>query len=841
MFEIPLGIFLFLDFHVHRLRPIGVPWETRSTVELGVTTSQTHNDDVGSSCIVQLEATMADCEDVGAACSVNSTTPQSPVIQFPVVMIIVATLSGKRFANPQSIARAKRHWSTVISCGLIRDSLPFSALSQSIPRTSGARTCTFAPRSNLLYDFYKSRYQRGEQLRSRCTFHSSHHWQEGQLRSSMKFSRSAVSTLFLSNTAFALNLMAPMCTQVSPSSPLASITLDNSWPRDLSPETPENLQKSRDSERLPPTDDNRTRRPVFNGHYVLVQPTGLRDPERVLVSQDVAKNLLQLTNEQIESDDFVQWLSGNLVLQETWATPYALSIMGTRYTSNCPYGTGNGYGDGRAISIAEFNGYELQLKGAGRTPFHRGADGRAVLRSSIREFLASEAMHYLGVETTRALSLIRSRKDTVQRPWYSDDAVLKIPDMDDLRLAQYPPEQRKQIIQQLRNTQKADPNILISEPCAITCRVAPSFTRIGHLDLFARRAEKASLETSKQTGQRFNTSTREWKELEQIIWHACKREYKKEAYDPFIDDNNLAGAASKLFELSATKIATMVANWVRVGFAQGNFNADNCLISGKTMDYGPFGWMEEFTPLFAKWTGSGQHFGFLNQPSAGFVNYQILVESVAPVIAVARGDDTTDKVADEAVQQAQKVFNDALDKAIRSKMGLPADADAADDLWDSLKRLLQESRADWTIFWRQLTYVMRDFPELDSEDYDEMMETLEGDATRSSGAFYEALAPELRRQWIAWIKDWRDLLRESGGDGQGIFELMRTSNPKYVLREWMLVDAYSSAADDDYSILNELYELIQKPYDEGTEKQVTEYYRQAPASAAARGGTAFMS
>ena len=76
-------------------------------------------------------------------------------------------------------------------------------------------------------------------------------------------------------------------------------------------------------------------------------------------------------------------------------------------------------GDGRAISIAEFNGHELQLKGAGRTPFARGADGRAVLRSSIREFLASEAMHSLGIETTRALSLVRSENgDTVNRPWY---------------------------------------------------------------------------------------------------------------------------------------------------------------------------------------------------------------------------------------------------------------------------------------------------------------------------------------------------------------------------------------------------------------------------------------
>jgi hypothetical protein len=273
---------------------------------------------------------------------------------------------------------------------------------------------------------------------------------------------------------------------------LSSIVLDNSWPRDLSPETSENAEKSRKSERLKSSDDNRSKRPVFNGHYVLVKPTGLRNPKQILVSDDVAYNLLKLTPEQVESNDFLQFVSGNLVLNdgaaETWATPYALSIMGTRYTNNCPYQTGNGYGDGRAISIAEFNGHELQLKGAGKTPFARGADGRAVLRSSIREFLASEAMHYLGIETTRALSLVQSEKgDTVNRPWYSEDAVLQIPDLDDPRLAQYPEEERRQIIQQLRATRKSDPNMMITEPCAITCRVARSFVRIGHIDLFARR------------------------------------------------------------------------------------------------------------------------------------------------------------------------------------------------------------------------------------------------------------------------------------------------------------------------------------------------------------------
>jgi uncharacterized protein YdiU (UPF0061 family) len=341
---------------------------------------------------------------------------------------------------------------------------------------------------------------------------------------------------------------------------------------------------------LPDTDDNRNKRRVFNGHYVLVQPTGLPNPRMVTYSKDVAKNVLKMTKTQVESDDFLQFVSGNLTLQEAWATPYALAIMGERYTNNCPFGTGDGYGDGRAIVIGELHGHELQLKGAGKTPFHRGADGRAVLRSSVREFLASEAMHWLGVGTTRALSLVVSETETVQRPWYSDNSILKIPDMEDPRLDRFPPEQRRAMIRTMRN-QKADPNILISEPCAITTRVAPSFIRVGHLDLFARRATSvlqqtqhdndnddgdskpaaagAKDEDSASKKPQYDTSTLQWKELEDLFWHACYREFRQQAYDPFFDKKDIAGAAQVFLKQAADKISSMIGHWIRVGFTQG--------------------------------------------------------------------------------------------------------------------------------------------------------------------------------------------------------------------------------------------------------------------------------
>lgn len=243
--------------------------------------------------------------------------------------------------------------------------------------------------------------------------------------------------------------------------------------------------------------------------------------------------------------------------------------------------------------------------------------------------------------------------------------MLQIPGMDDPRLAEYPEEQRRKIIQQMR-TQKADPNFMIEEKCAITCRVASSFTRVGHLDLFARRAKKkpdaTGLKKLLGNSNDIDPSTPEFKELQDLVWHACYREFRDDAYTPFYEKGDIASAATVLLEKSADAISSMVAGWVRVGFVQGNFNADNCLVGGKTMDYGPFGFVEEYNPLSAKWTGSGQHFGFLNQPSAGYVNYIVLVESVAPVISAANGKSEED-IVNGFKEKAQQFFKSKLNEA----------------------------------------------------------------------------------------------------------------------------------------------------------------------------------
>jgi len=691
-------------------------------------------------------------------------------------------------------------------------------------------------------------------------------------------------------------------------------SLNHSWLNHLSPEDPTNLEKS--LARSGGGGRGGPGRPVFNGHYVSVRPTPLKNPKLVIHSPQMLEELGFRTDE-VESESFIKYFSGdvdgafeNYMTDamdeddagmsaeklaekkeiETWATPYALSIMGRRYTNNCPYGTGDGYGDGRAISVGEIlvprsppaesdtksgeeaernskegdgyprsaSRYELQLKGAGQTPFCRGADGRAVLRSSVREFLASEAMHRLGISTTRALSLIVSEKgDTSNRPWYSDGNASTLPSMDDPRLQKYDEKQRREIISQLAVQQKSDPDMLVEEKCAITTRVASSFVRIGHLDLFARRVEMLDKSSIKETSR--------YQELEDIMWHACYREYYNEAYAPFHDAKDAKGASLALMEGAMTRISDMVGGWVRVGFVQGNFNADNCLVGGRTMDYGPFGFLDVYHPLSAKWTGSGDHFGFMNQPNAGYANFMVLVESLLPIIDANGGDGK--EVREDILNRAQSVFSNAVDVAMRSKMGLVGGGvemeKEAEELWGEIEPLLRIGRGDWTLFWRQLTYVAAKYSPAKKDealDYDAMMSMLLGEG--NINPFYDALTDENRASLRAWIEKWHNALTKCYNDASKQKttevitppeETMRLANPKYTLREWMLVEAYTKAdsgkspgnpfpsASGDYSGVHELFALCNDPYGEGSSENHSKYYRRAPDESLRAGGTAFMS
>ena len=514
------------------------------------------------------------------------------------------------------------------------------------------------------------------------------------------------------------------------------------------------------------TGDGRDHRPrqVFSGHYVPVQPTPLPQPKYVAHSRCLFHEL-GLADDVAHDESFRRFFSGDSSVAVAplrplgWATGYALSIYGTEYNQQCPFGTGNGYGDGRAISVFEglCNGrrWEMQLKGGGPTPYCRGADGRAVLRSSVREFLAQELMHALGVPTSRSLTLYVSRSETVRRPWYTP------------------------------HSQSFDPDILVDNPAAITTRVAPSFLRVGQLELFARRARRQAHPDALL-------------ELQQIVAHLIERNYRPEI-DAALPFHKQVVALAGLFR---ARLTSLVAHWIRVGYCQGNFNSDNCAAGGFTLDYGPFGFCELFDPRFQPWTGGGEHFSFFHQPLAAEANYQMFHAALRLLLVdhppqLEQFDQFRAGFAEAMAQQLEAMW--------ASKLGL-AKYDEA--LLTELLELLVLTKVDYTIFFRSLSHLPEHLAGLQQ-------------------SFYLPCPAELEGRWQHWLQRWHQQISANGDRNQTAAAMQRV-NPKFTWREWLVAPAYQQAAQGDNSLIQELQELFSQPYDEQSPERTAKYDRLKP-------------
>jgi uncharacterized protein YdiU (UPF0061 family) len=553
------------------------------------------------------------------------------------------------------------------------------------------------------------------------------------------------------------------------------------------------------------------------------------------VSSNFAASL-GLTASDVVSDRFLRFFSGDNsgFSFKSWATPYALSIYGQAMTSNCPFGTGNGYGDGRAISVAEMlhpssGRWEFQLKGGGPTPFRRSGDGRAVLRSSVREFLASEAMHHLGISTTRGLSLIAS-PTPIKRPWYSESFAEERKDLptsvSDSRLAQYPAQFRAQIIEQILQESR-DPDVMMNHQAAIACRVAPSFLRVGHFDLFARRAL-----TSSQPASQRRTALRD---LDLLVAHALQREFPGDSKlsslrsGPETDLPSPASSARALALLthSAEAMTEMVVGWLRVGYVQGNFNSDNCLVAGRTMDYGPFGFMERFEQHWNMWTGGGKHFAYINQPVAAAKNFETLFKSLSPLLV---GPDL--ESAAKVVGSFEARVNSRALLMWGSKLGLlPQDTVLHTPLISALLPLLERSQADFTLFFRELGYVAAGLPYNNVVDVKSLVSRVD--------VFYKTPTATVATELDTWLSAWSQAvinsrgnsskINEAGTEADDVATRMHKVNPKFVPREWMLIEAYEAAEAGDASHVHALQALFEQPYSEHSAAASDKFYRKAPA------------
>ena len=483
-----------------------------------------------------------------------------------------------------------------------------------------------------------------------------------------------------------------------------------------------------------PADPNEINLPrqVQEACFSYVLPKKPSNPSLIHASSEVA-NAIGLSQEDILSTEFLNIFSGSTIYPET--KPFALSYAGHQFGN-----WAGQLGDGRAINLTEVvhekKSYTLQLKGAGPTPYSRTADGFAVLRSSIREYLCAEAMHYLGVPSTRSLVLMLSGDQVLRDVLYNGNPAY--------------------------------------EKGAIVCRVAPSFIRFGNFEIFAARQDHTNLKLlANFTIQHYFPSI------------------KVTGKDKYV----------QFFKEVSKSTLEMILNWQRVGFVHGVMNTDNMSIHGITIDYGPYGWLEDYNPTWTPNTTDNQHkrYRFENQPQIGLWNLYQLANALYPLI------EETQPL--EAILDAYtKAYDLKYLQMMQSKLGLQINDKEDRDLIQELIDLLQEIETDMTIFFRNLSLVLKN-------------DTPETALTKIEFAFYNAndCNESITLKWHNWFTKYSNRLQlETFSDAERS-SAMNQVNPKYVLRNYMAQLSIDAAEKEDYSILKELFELVQKSYVEQPE------------------------
>ncbi|OQW80222.1 MAG: hypothetical protein BVN35_00115 [Proteobacteria bacterium ST_bin11] len=478
------------------------------------------------------------------------------------------------------------------------------------------------------------------------------------------------------------------------------------------------------------------RRQVYSACYSRVNPTPAQQPRLVAYAKEVAEDL-GLSAETCESEDFCQVFTGSRLAKGM--EPYALCYGGHQFG----HWAGQ-LGDGRAINLGEVvsqrnQRYTLQLKGAGVTPYSRSADGLAVLRSSIREFLCSEAMHHLGVPTTRALSVSLTGKQVVRDMFYDGN-----PQM---------------------------------EAGAVVCRVAQSFTRFGSFQIFTARDDLDS--------------------LKQLVDYTIRTDFP-ELGEPSIP------VYLDWFKEVCRKTAEMVVHWQRVGFVHGVMNTDNMSILGLTIDYGPYGWLENYDPDWTPNTtdAQGRRYRFGNQPKIAYWNLVQLANALYPLIMRA-----------ESLQQALLAYTETFDAGwqamMAAKLGLAAFEPSEDDaLVNELTQLMQACETDMTLFYRQLADIEVSAATNSPADFLAMLQ-------RTS---YEPLSDENRERAMRWFAMYCVRSQRNARSPLERSTAMSAVNPKYVLRNYLAQLAIDQAEQGDFGLVRELLDVLRQPYAEKADK-----------------------
>ena len=403
----------------------------------------------------------------------------------------------------------------------------------------------------------------------------------------------------------------------------------------------------------------------------------------------------------LNAEYLVPYINGNKAFKHS--APLSMAYAGHQFGSWVPQ-----LGDGRGILLGQIQTkdglMDLHIKGAGKTPYSRFGDGRAVLRSTIREYLCGEAMHHLGIPSSRSLIMIGS-----------DEPVF-------------------------RET---------TEFGAMMVRVAKTHIRFGHFE-YLKHNKKSEF-------------------IPILLNHVIENYFPelKESKDGYTD----------LFEKIVSSTASLIAKWQAFGFAHGVMNTDNMSILGETFDFGPFGFLDEYNPGFiCNHSDHSGRYAFNNQPSIGLWNCHALAAALKDHIEIER--------TKEIINSYEQIFYDELTRLYRRKLGLFKEEKDDLKLIEELLTWMKDLKKDYTNTFRNLV------------DYNQSFEDQKG---------------------MLWLKKYQERLDLEEVNEKERIALMNSSNPKYILRNYLAQEAIQAAELGDFSSLNLLVEVLKDPYVEKNE------------------------
>jgi len=442
--------------------------------------------------------------------------------------------------------------------------------------------------------------------------------------------------------------------------------------------------------------------PLF---YDKAEPTPLHKPFVVATSQDAAQ-LLGIDEDLSLDEELIKIVNGEKKLNGSQS--FAMCYAGHQFGYFVPR-----LGDGRAINLGKVNGQNLQIKGAGMTLYSRQGDARAVLRSSIREFLMSEAMHGLGIETSRALALIGSDTDVARERW---------------------------------------------EKGAIVLRLSPTWVRFGTFEYF-----NATGETDK---------------LEQLADYVID-----ESFPELKDEEN---RYLKMYSKVVSNTAKTIAKWQVYGFNHGVMNTDNMSIDGRTIDYGPFAFLDDYDQNYiCNHSDTQGRYSFRGQPGIAHWNLSQLALALAPIVN-----------HDAALEILEDTFGDVYEteytQLMYKRMGLQKRDEKDLSLLKLMLRSLENAVIDYNAFFRKLSAY--------------------------NGKREQILDIAVYREYLdKWLDSYDERLKKETRSEKQRQESMLHVNPKYILKNHILQEAIDKANTHDFSMVQDLLKVALAPFDEHPE------------------------